>query len=42
MARQIAVKAKYGLWVKPAEAAAMERVLGGCESSPALVDGGDA
>lgn len=40
--RQIAVKAKYGLWVKPAEADAMERVLGGCEGFPALADGGDA
>ena len=42
VARQIAVKAKYDLWVKPAEADAMERVLSGCEDFPALVDGGDA
>lgn len=42
VARQIAVKAKYGLWVKPAEADAMERVLGDCESFPALEGDGDA
>ena len=31
VSRQIAVKAKYGLWVKPAEADAMERVLSDCD-----------
>lgn len=30
VARQIAVKAKWGLWVKPAEKAAMSRVLQRC------------
>ena len=30
VARQIAVKHKYGLWVTPAERAAMVRVLGSC------------
>jgi hypothetical protein len=30
VARQIAVKAKYRLWVKPAERAAMERILSAC------------
>lgn len=30
VARQIAVKAKYGLWVTPAEKVAMERVLEAC------------
>jgi hypothetical protein len=32
--RQIDVKVKYGLWVKPAEAAAMQRVLTGCGGAP--------
>lgn len=36
VARQIAVKTKYRLWVKPAEADAMERVLGGCEGFLAI------
>ena len=31
VARQIAVKAKYSLWVTEAEHAAMQRVLNGCE-----------
>lgn len=37
VARQVAVKAKYGLWVKPAEKDAMARVLGACpaEEPPA-------
>lgn len=39
VARQIAVKAKHGLWVKPAEAEAMRRVLGACPSQSALTDG---
>ncbi|WP_426625946.1 HNH endonuclease family protein [Leifsonia sp. McL0607] len=30
VARQVSVKAKYGLWVKPAEKAALERILAGC------------
>lgn len=29
-ARQVAVKSAYGLWVVPAERAALERILGGC------------
>ena len=29
-ARQVSVKAKYGLWVKPAEKSALERILAGC------------
>lgn len=29
-ARQVSVKVKYGLWVKPAEKAALQRVLTGC------------
>lgn len=36
VARQISVKDKYGLWVKPAEADAMERVLGDCEGFHAI------
>ncbi|WAL40236.1 excalibur calcium-binding domain-containing protein [Brevibacterium sp. BRM-1] len=35
-ARQIAVKAKYGLWVKPAERSALARVLSRCPSQPAF------
>ncbi|RRR19173.1 deoxyribonuclease [Brachybacterium paraconglomeratum] len=38
VARQIAVKDKYELWVKPAEADAMERVLGDCEGFLAIED----
>jgi hypothetical protein len=34
VARQIAVKAKYRLWVTPAEAAAMTRVLASCPDEP--------
>ncbi len=34
VARQIAVKAKYGLWVKPAERDAMARVLATCPNEP--------
>jgi hypothetical protein len=34
VARQVAVKARYGLWVKPAERDAMARVLGGCPDQP--------
>lgn len=29
-ARQVSVKAKYGLWVKPAEKSALGRILAGC------------
>ena len=35
VARQIAVKAKYDLWVKPAERDAMARVLEACPNEPA-------
>jgi len=35
VARQIQVKARYGLWVVPAEHDAMTRVLGGCGAAPA-------
>ncbi|MCT1866325.1 DUF1524 domain-containing protein [Dermabacter sp. p3-SID358] len=38
VARQVAVKANYGLWVKPAEAEAIERVLGACPEMPAFDD----
>ena len=38
VARQIAVKAKYGLWVKTAERDAMHRVLETCPGQPALRD----
>ncbi|KRE80268.1 deoxyribonuclease [Arthrobacter sp. Soil763] len=34
VARQIAVKAKYALWVTPAERDAMARVLGNCPATP--------
>jgi Protein of unknown function (DUF1524) len=34
VARQVAVKAKYGLWVTPAEKAAIARVLGACPGQP--------
>lgn len=36
VARQVAVKAKYGLWVKPAEAEAIERVLAECPDMKAF------
>ena len=39
VALQIAVKHRYGLWVKPAEADAMRRVLNGCKDTPALTEG---
>lgn len=38
VARQIAVKAKYELWVKPAEGDAMERVLESCDGFAAIAD----
>lgn len=34
VARQVAVKAAYGLWVKPAERDAIARVLGRCPDEP--------
>ncbi|MPY62060.1 HNH endonuclease family protein [Streptomyces spongiae] len=40
VARQVAVKMKYGLWVTEAEKAAMERVLSGCPDQ-ALPSGGN-
>jgi len=40
VARQVAVKAKYGLWVAPAERDAMANVLATCPDQPAPV--GDA
>ncbi len=36
VARQVTVKAKYGLWVKPAEAEAIERVLTACPDMKAF------
>ncbi|MFF3947244.1 DUF1524 domain-containing protein [Streptomyces sp. NPDC001902] len=39
VARQVAVKKKYGLWVTGAEKAAMEKVLGTCPDEP-LPDAG--
>jgi hypothetical protein len=36
VARQIAVKAKYRLWVTPPEKAAMSRILGGCPDQAAV------
>ncbi|GAA4520416.1 DUF1524 domain-containing protein [Brachybacterium paraconglomeratum] len=41
VARQIAVKDKYDLWVKPAEADAMERVLSDCEGFLAITGAHD-
>ena len=35
VARQVAVKARYGLWVTAAEKSAIARVLGSCPSSSA-------
>ena len=37
--RQVSVKAKYGLWVTPAERAAMARILAGCPGRRALSGG---
>jgi hypothetical protein len=34
VARQVAVKARYRLWVTPAERDAIARVLGGCPEQP--------
>lgn len=41
VARQIAVKHKYDLWVVPAEKDAMERVLGNCDDQPAFTEDAD-
>jgi hypothetical protein len=38
VARQVAVKAKYGLWVTAAERDAIARVLGGCPGEPLPAD----
>lgn len=38
VARQVAVKAKYGLWVTQAEHDAIGRILGGCPGEPIPVD----
>ena len=35
VARQVSVKARYGLWVTEAERDAIQRVLGGCAKQPA-------
>jgi hypothetical protein len=40
VARQVAVKAKYGLWVTPPEKAAIERVLASCPAQPLTPDSG--
>jgi len=40
VARQIGVKAKYDLWVTPAEKDAMSRVLGSCPGEPKVPDSG--
>ncbi len=40
VARQIGVKAKYGLWVTAAEKDAMSRVLATCPSQPRVPDSG--
>jgi hypothetical protein len=40
VARQIAVKTKYRLWVAPAEKDAMAAVLGACPEEPLPVDDG--
>jgi hypothetical protein len=40
VARQIAVKSKYGLWVTPAERDAMGRVLHACPGQPRASDSG--
>ncbi len=40
VARQVGVKAKYGLWVTPAERTAVERVLADCPDQPQVPDSG--
>ena len=39
VARQVSVKATYGLWVTQAERDAMARVLGSCTAEPAVTSG---
>jgi hypothetical protein len=39
VARQVSVKAKYGLYVTPAEKAAIQRVLATCPAQPLLTGG---
>ncbi|MFC4223533.1 HNH endonuclease family protein [Lysinibacter cavernae] len=39
VARQVSVKAIYGLWVTEAERDAIDRVLAGCQGQPALESG---
>ena len=41
VARQIAVKHKYELWVVPAEKTAMQRVLDKCDDQPAFAEDAD-
>lgn len=38
VARQVAVKVKYHLWVTAAERAAMQRILNGCPAQPLAVE----
>jgi hypothetical protein len=38
VSRQVAVKRRYGLWVTPAEQAAMVKVLDGCVGQPLVTD----
>ncbi len=40
VARQVSVKAKYGLWVTPAERAAIERILAACPGQAPVPDSG--
>ena len=40
VARQVTVKAKYGLWVTAPERAAMDRVLATCPGQPLVADSG--
>jgi hypothetical protein len=42
VARQIAVKRRWGLWVKPAEKAAMQHILEACPGQPLLREAGPA
>ena len=40
VARQVSVKSKYGLWVTPAEDAAIERILASCPDQAPIPDSG--
>ena len=40
VARQVSVKSKYGLWVTPAERAAIERILASCPDQVPVPDSG--